>query len=986
MAGPTIATVNVDVEFDQKAAIAQAKRIGDKAGAAMGDGIGKGGDDAGTNFADSFDKSLSGRFKKISKKIDQDLLDAFDGAGVNSGKSFSSGFNSGVFSGMDRTVALVIKLIAAVGPQLAALGSALSANLVALLSSALLGLGGALASLAGPAAAAGLSLALAISGFKEMRATIPGLEGEITKLGDAWDRQANAFGSQWGPALKTFLGQLRQAMDASTFGTALGRSLADVTTAFGAVLSSPGFTAFRTALETTFPAALTSFGQGLATFASGLLQVFASAGPLAVGLGEKFATMATRFTDAITTMAADGRLEAFFARAGDSFSALTGFLGPLSKALGNVFLAGQDSGDRLLGTLGGLAQKFLDWTNSIGGQQALQTWFSQAEGIFDELLGVIGTLGTTLADLVTPTTLGNVEDFLVALQDLLPAVGDILAAVGSADLLNVFAQGLIGVTGAIAPLLPLFTTLAEAIANLDPSVIQALGAAFAVFFAGLKIAQLTALIGGIKLFATLILELRTAPTIIAALRGAWIALSAAFGVSPIGLIIIAVVALVAGLVLFFTKTETGKKIVAAAWEGIQAAAAAVSAWFTGTFLPGLSAVWDAIVAGVQAVGDWFGDVWQAILDAPQNVLNWFTGTFVPFMQSLPGLLLTALIEYVQFWISLPGRILGALLTLIAAIIQWGADVAVALITWVSEMVPKVVQFFADLPGNIITAVDAFGAMLLGWITDAWNAMYDFVVGAATAYITFWLELPGRIVDAVSSLYDALQTWQNEVWDSLKTRTSSGIDAVVAFFKALPGKVVNALGSLLGTVGRIFTDAMGEGNRAAIDGIGNLVNTVGKIPGRILNAVGNLASTLYGAGRDIVQGLVNGVASMAGAVGREVNKIIGGLSSAVRKLLGISSPSKVFADIGKNVMRGLEVGISANGDMPTNALAGIARDLTNQIGPLGNIGVGGVSGANGQPGVSRTLAVASGAIVVNVPTGDPEQAANAVLDRLVARWK
>jgi hypothetical protein len=988
MAGPTIATVNVDVEFDQKAAIAQAKRIGDKAGDAMGDGIGKGGGEGGNKFADSFDKSMSGRFKRIGKKIDNQLLDAFDGAGKGSGDAFSGGFGGSVFAGMDRTVALVIKLIAAVGPQLAALGSALSANLVALTSSALLGLGGALTSLAGPAVAAGLAMALAVSGFKEMRESIPGLQSNIDKLGDSWDKQAKAFGSQWGPALKTFLGQLREAMDASTFGTALGRSLAEVTAAFGSILSSPGFTAFRTALETTFPAALTSFGKGLAAFAAGLLQIFASAGPLAVDLGDSFLSMGQRFSDAVTTMASDGRLEAFFTRAGDSFHALMDVFGPLSSGLANVFLAGQDSGDRLLGILAGLAQKFEDWTTSIGGQNALATWFSQAEGIFGELMGVVGTLGTTLADLVTPATLGNVQDFLVALQELLPAVGDILAAVGSADLLNVFAQGLIGVTTAIAPLLPLITTLAGVIADLDPGVIQALGAAFAVFFAGLKIAQLTALIGGIKLFATIILELRTAPTIIAAVRGAWIALSAAFGISPIGLIIIAIAALVAGLVLFFTKTETGKKIVAATWEAIQVAVKAVSEWFTNVFLPGMLHVWESITNGVKAVGDFFASVWQGVLDAPQNVVNWFQGTFVPFMQSLPGMLLDALIAYVQFWISLPGRIIGALLSLIAFLIQFGADVITALITAVTEGVPKFLKFFQELPGNVVEALSAFGGALGQWFTDAWNGMVALVVALVTAYIDFWLKLPQRVIDAVTTLGPMLGTFFTNLWNTLRANVSSGIDTVLQFFRDLPGKISSALGSLLGTVGRIFTDAMGEGNKAALDGIGKLLATMGKVPAQILSAVGNLASTLYNAGRDVVQGLVNGVASMAGAVGREVNKIISGLSAGVKKLLGISSPSKVFADIGRNVMLGLQGGITMNASGPLSAMDSLVGSLANRVGPLGNVGFGGgVSGANTNAGSSgRTLSVASGAIVVNVPTDNPEQAANAVLDRLVARWK
>jgi hypothetical protein len=947
----------------------------------------KAGGEAGGGFSDGVeDEASPKRMSRLSKILLRTIgkADEWNDAGKGAGGSFSSGFGGGALSGMDRTVALVIKLIAAIGPQMAALGSALSANVVAILSSTLMGLVGALSALVPVGIAAAGGLFLVISAMDDMKAKTPGLSKAIDGVSAAWERQSDAVANQLGPSLRDFLTTLTGIMNNSGFGEAIGSSIALITQAFTDVLNSPGMQGFVTEMTEVIPSALTGFGTGVAKLLEALLTFFGQVGPLAANLGSDFAKWASGIADAANEAASNGSLQKFFDDAYNSIKALMGVLTPLAGALWNVFQAGQGSGDNLLGTLGRLAQKFEDWTNSLEGQSALDSWFSGAEGIFDSLLSLIGVVGTTLADMVTPQTLAQVQDFMGALEDIIPIVGEVLSTIGKADTLNLFANIILGLLKAIEPLLPVLGTLASLIGSIPADVIQTLAVAIAgvavafaaLLGAGVVVGIITGVVDILAVLAALIPVLAPAigalGTVIAVLGG------------PITLIIAIVAALVAGLTYFFTQTETGKK----AWAGFVSFLTGL--WnglldfFTGTVLPIFESIWAGITAGVQAVGDFFGSVWQAILDAPSNVVAWFTGTFVPFFQSLPGLLLEGLIAYVSFWIALPGRIIGALATLIAFLIQWGADAAVALIGWVADAVPKVIQFFADLPGNIIAAVDAFGAMLLDWITTAWNAMYDFVVNGFIAYITFWAELPGKVLAAIAALLPLIGAFFTTLWANIVSSVTTGIENTLKFFRELPGKIISALGSLLGSIGRVFTDAMGEGNRAALEGIGKLLTTMGEIPGKILTAVGDLSKTLYNAGRNIVQGLVDGVGSMAGAVGRKVNEIIGGLSSGVKKLLGISSPSKVFAEIGKNVMLGLGQGITVNASAAGGAMDNVARDL---MGTRFGTNAPGFAGGNTRTtSTGRTLSVAPGAIVVNVPTEDPEQAANAVLDRLVARWK
>jgi phage-related protein len=62
------------------------------------------------------------------------------------------------------------------------------------------------------------------------------------------------------------------------------------------------------------------------------------------------------------------------------------------------------------------------------------------------------------------------------------------------------------------------------------------------------------------------------------------------------------------------------------------------------------------------------------------------------------------------------------------------------------------------------------------------------------------------------------------------------------------------------------------------------------------------------GKDIIQGLIDGVKNMAGNLLGALKSVVTGAVDSVKKFLGIKSPSKVFENIGFNVGAGMEKGI------------------------------------------------------------------------------
>lgn len=91
-------------------------------------------------------------------------------------------------------------------------------------------------------------------------------------------------------------------------------------------------------------------------------------------------------------------------------------------------------------------------------------------------------------------------------------------------------------------------------------------------------------------------------------------------------------------------------------------------------------------------------------------------------------------------------------------------------------------------------------------------------------------------------------------------------------------------------------------------INNIGNWFMSLPGRIRAALGNLGGLLYGAGRDLIQGLINGINNMASAVFNRARQIANDAANAIKNALRIKSPSRVTLGLGMEVGRGLELGL------------------------------------------------------------------------------
>ena len=110
------------------------------------------------------------------------------------------------------------------------------------------------------------------------------------------------------------------------------------------------------------------------------------------------------------------------------------------------------------------------------------------------------------------------------------------------------------------------------------------------------------------------------------------------------------------------------------------------------------------------------------------------------------------------------------------------------------------------------------------------------------------------------------------------------------------------------------------------------------------------------GKDIVRGLWEGIKAMASWIGEKISGFVGGLVDGVKGVLGIHSPSRVFAGIGQNMALGLGQGFERQMQSVT---AGIQDAIpTPTVDTVYNAAAGMVNGlaaqSAGSPGGSYTI--------------------------------
>lgn len=307
----------------------------------------------------------------------------------------------------------------------------------------------------------------------------------------------------------------------------------------------------------------------------------------------------------------------------------------------------------------------------------------------------------------------------------------------------------------------------------------------------------------------------------------------------------------------------------------------------------------AAVAGVVAGVAMFV---TGIYDALTNGLNILNGLLIPTGSTMAGAAVGAIIG------SLGGPIGTAAGALIGLLIGALTDVGIAVYQNWDKIKSTVVKKWGDLKswwaGTVIPAIESIPAKI-GNIVDS--------------VVSWFSELPGKIGHALGYAVGTLIRWAKDLYDTVTREVPKVISNAISFFMEVPGKISSAIYGAYQSVSDWANGMIQKASEVIPEVIDSFVGFFESIPER-----------LKALGKDIVDGLYNGVKDAMHLVADKAGELADGFVKGFKDALGIHSPSKVFYAIGEFIDKGLANGISAAKDLAVNAIQSVS-DAVKAIG-------------------------------------------------------
>lgn len=246
----------------------------------------------------------------------------------------------------------------------------------------------------------------------------------------------------------------------------------------------------------------------------------------------------------------------------------------------------------------------------------------------------------------------------------------------------------------------------------------------------------------------------------------------------------------------------------------------------------------------------------------------------------------------------------------------------------------------QIVGGVLTAIK--GAIQLWWnlgiigvfkkaaqflLKGVWQALWRNISNVAKGAMSGLVSLIGRGIGAIGRLIsNAVRAYLN-AWRSAFTGIVRVVGNAMIAARTRIGAVLNGIKAIFAAAWRAVTSSVAAAFRSIVStvsrGVGNVISAVRSLPDKAIGALRNMGGALVSAGKQLVQGFINGIKSMGRAV---VNALIDLLPGPLKKFagkLGLSSPSKLFAEHGRNVVLGFILGLQREARTLNAAMAELA---------------------------------------------------------------
>ena len=260
--------------------------------------------------------------------------------------------------------------------------------------------------------------------------------------------------------------------------------------------------------------------------------------------------------------------------------------------------------------------------------------------------------------------------------------------------------------------------------------------------------------------------------------------------------------------------------------------------------------------------------------------------------------------------------------------------AAQLPTYMQSVVPILTTGLTTLLTALMTQLPTILMSLLGLV----------VTGITSFASSIASQLPVILPQLAAAAMSMINMLVTQILTNLPTYVGQMVQAAIQLFQgivqAIPQVIPVVVAGITGLVHNVLTNLpsfLGQMIDAAVTLFNGIVTAIPEVVPAVLDGITSLLQNIWneitsfdllGAGKDLIQGLIDGIASMGGAVLDTIGGIVDGAIDWAKGLLGIGSPSKLFRKFGDWTMQGLALGIEDGAGDALGAMSGVMTDITD----------------------------------------------------------
>lgn len=232
--------------------------------------------------------------------------------------------------------------------------------------------------------------------------------------------------------------------------------------------------------------------------------------------------------------------------------------------------------------------------------------------------------------------------------------------------------------------------------------------------------------------------------------------------------------------------------------------------------------------------------------------------------------------------------------------------------------------------------------IVEWIKENWQTALLFLISPLAGIVKVIFDNFDKIKEIISNVINAIIDWFNSLpekigyaiglvighiiklginlWNWVTTELPKIISGIINWFKELPGKIWEQLKQIPSKVVEMANNLVNTARTEIPKFINTFVNFMKELPGKMLDI-----------GKNIVKGIWNGINNAKDWLIGKIKDFAKGITSGIKKALGIKSPSRVMRDqVGQWIPKGIAVGIEANTDSALKSLDELSDEITTKM--------------------------------------------------------